>query len=149
VFAYLVTLDKAPTVDVDDQTPPTTVLMGTPEQIETTHPLTESLDDVLGPALFLVIELSNKPRLFAIGVSPDKTIHDGRLSGLGVRKGGAHSVDLDVLGIIDVDELFVNKRTGRSRVNKVGVKFGRLVSDLVNDAWYQLSQPFNYVIERY
>lgn len=130
MLAHLISLDKAPTVDIDDQTSPTSVLVGAPEQIKPTNPLTESLDDILGPALLLIVELSDEPRLFTICVSSDETIHDRRFPSLGMRKGGTNGIDLDIFGVVDVDEFLIDERTGRSRVNKIGIEFGRLVSDL-------------------
>lgn len=138
MLAHLISLDKAPTVDIDDQASPTSVLVGAPEQIKPTNPLTESLDDILGPALLLIVELSDEPRLFTICVSSNETIHDGRFPSLGMRKGGTNGIDLDILGIVDVDEFFVDERTGRSRVNEVRIEFGRLVSDLSSDVCDQL-----------
>ena len=104
--------------------------MGAPEQIEPADPLTESFDNVFGPAFLLVIELSDEPGLFPVGVSPDKTVDNWRLSGLCVGKGGSDSIDLDVFGIVNVDELFIDERAGRPGVNEIGVKFRRFVPNL-------------------
>lgn len=135
----MVSLDKAPSVDVNDQTPDPG-LFRTPQQVESANALTKRLDDVLGPALFLGRELRDEPGFLAVGVSSYETVHDGRLACLGVGKMGADGVDLDVLGcgerfsasgrpvdrsvgptIIDVDKLFIDKRPIRSRVPQGGI----------------------------
>lgn len=75
--AHLIALDETPPIDVNDQAPPTTIVMGAPEQIESADPLSERLDDILGPALLLVVELGDKSSLLSVCVSSDETVDHG------------------------------------------------------------------------
>lgn len=94
---HLIPLDKAPPVDIDNQTPDPR-LLGTPQQIKPTHPLAKRLDDILGPALFLGRELRDEPGLLAVGVSTDEAVDDGRFPGFRVREVRTDGVDFNVLG---------------------------------------------------
>jgi len=141
----LVAFDKAPTVDID-------YLAGfpalTPQHIEATDILTECLADLGGIGLFLFAEMGDEagetiglrrdreeedkeiPYFFAIGISADDAVYDGRLAGFCMEIIGTDGVNLDVLRVVDIDELFVDVRAVGSGVIEGGIEVAGLVSDL-------------------
>ena len=70
------------------------------------------------------------PDLLAFCIAPDDAVDERRLARLGVRVVVPDRVDLDVLGVVHVDELFVDVGPVGAGEVEVGIQLAGLVPDL-------------------
>ena len=70
------------------------------------------------------------PNLLAFCVAPDDAVDERRLARLGVRVVVPDRVDLDVLGVVHVDELLVDVRPVGAGEVEMRIQLAGLVPDL-------------------
>ena len=85
------------------------------------HQLDKTLNTLLNERL---------PYLLALGIATDDTVHDWRLAGFCVCVLFTDSVHLDIFGIINLDELFVDVRAIGPRVIQCRVELAGFISHL-------------------
>ena len=78
----------------------------------------------------LGVQSHRSPDLFALSIAAHDSIDNRRLARFRVCEVLANRVDLDVLGVVDVNELLVDVRPISARVVERGVQLATLVPNL-------------------
>jgi hypothetical protein len=102
----IVSLDETPSIDINDITLPLDS-----QDIKPANRLTKRSANFSSDLSFLGRQLNDVSNFFAIQISLDNPIDHGRLSRLRMDYIWAKSIDLDVLVIVCLHELFVYERS--------------------------------------